>query len=172
MYRKSQTTGFPSLITIFSAPNYLDVYNNKGLHVLLFARVCCCCWLPLPLKNISGIYTDLWATNFLVSGRFSPFHIWLKLLFYRFKVSFPQILGCTFILSIGWPPSNTVMGHCCFKAQKLYLLGVAVGLVDFYWSCWLVGWLFGWLDGWWESIWEAWVYGFNELKYKKIFLLF
>ena len=31
MYRKSQTTGFPSLITIFSAPNYLDVYNNKGL---------------------------------------------------------------------------------------------------------------------------------------------
>jgi hypothetical protein len=29
MYRKSLTTGFPSLITIFSAPNYLDVYNNK-----------------------------------------------------------------------------------------------------------------------------------------------
>lgn len=34
MYRKSQTTGFPSLITIFSAPNYLDVYNNKGLCLL------------------------------------------------------------------------------------------------------------------------------------------
>uniref|UniRef100_A0A914RYS2 Serine/threonine specific protein phosphatases domain-containing protein n=1 Tax=Parascaris equorum TaxID=6256 RepID=A0A914RYS2_PAREQ len=31
MYRKSQATGFPSLITIFSAPNYLDVYNNKGM---------------------------------------------------------------------------------------------------------------------------------------------
>lgn len=30
MYRKSQITGFPSLITIFSAPNYLDVYNNKA----------------------------------------------------------------------------------------------------------------------------------------------
>ena len=30
MYRKSQTTGFPSLITICSAPNYLDVYGNKG----------------------------------------------------------------------------------------------------------------------------------------------
>ena len=28
MYEKSK--GFPSLITIFSAPNYLDVYNNKG----------------------------------------------------------------------------------------------------------------------------------------------
>ena len=30
MYRKSSLTGFPSLITIFSAPNYLDVYNNKA----------------------------------------------------------------------------------------------------------------------------------------------
>eukprot|EP01135_Chromosphaera_perkinsii_P003980 Nk52_evm23s265 gene=Nk52_evmTU23s265 len=30
MYRKSQSTGFPSVITIFSAPNYLDVYNNKA----------------------------------------------------------------------------------------------------------------------------------------------
>ncbi|KAJ8380055.1 hypothetical protein SKAU_G00008330 [Synaphobranchus kaupii] len=26
---KAKPTGFPSLITIFSAPNYLDVYNNK-----------------------------------------------------------------------------------------------------------------------------------------------
>ena len=31
MYRKSSATGFPSLITIFSAPNYLDVYGNKGI---------------------------------------------------------------------------------------------------------------------------------------------
>lgn len=30
MYRKNAATGFPSLITIFSAPNYLDVYNNKA----------------------------------------------------------------------------------------------------------------------------------------------
>lgn len=50
MYRKSQTTGFPSLITIFSAPNYLDVYNNKGKAGLsggpgaagnAFGRACC-----------------------------------------------------------------------------------------------------------------------------------
>lgn len=34
MYRKNQQTGFPALITIFSAPNYLDVYNNKGRSVL------------------------------------------------------------------------------------------------------------------------------------------
>ena len=30
MYRNSTTLNFPSLITIFSAPNYLDSYNNKG----------------------------------------------------------------------------------------------------------------------------------------------
>ncbi|KAJ7051505.1 Metallo-dependent phosphatase-like protein [Mycena amicta] len=30
MYRKTRTTGFPSLMTIFSAPNYLDMYNNKA----------------------------------------------------------------------------------------------------------------------------------------------
>ncbi|KAJ1943451.1 3',5'-cyclic-nucleotide phosphodiesterase (PDEase) (3':5'-CNP), partial [Linderina macrospora] len=30
MYRKSKTTGFPAVITLFSAPNYLDVYNNKA----------------------------------------------------------------------------------------------------------------------------------------------
>ncbi|KAF8193885.1 serine/threonine-protein phosphatase 2B catalytic subunit A1 [Mycena galopus ATCC 62051] len=30
MYRKTKTTGFPSVMTIFSAPNYLDMYNNKA----------------------------------------------------------------------------------------------------------------------------------------------
>ncbi|KAG0908585.1 hypothetical protein G6F33_009560 [Rhizopus arrhizus] len=30
MYRRSKTSGFPSLMTIFSAPNYIDIYNNKA----------------------------------------------------------------------------------------------------------------------------------------------
>ena len=30
MYKKSSDTGFLSLITIFSAPNYCDVYKNKA----------------------------------------------------------------------------------------------------------------------------------------------
>ena len=30
MHRKNDKTGFPSVITLFSAPNYLDSYNNKG----------------------------------------------------------------------------------------------------------------------------------------------
>eukprot|EP00124_Ichthyophonus_hoferi_P004333 Ihof_evm2s464 gene=Ihof_evmTU2s464 len=30
MYKKSAVTGFPAVITIFSAPNYLDAYGNKA----------------------------------------------------------------------------------------------------------------------------------------------
>ncbi|KAI8891227.1 serine/threonine protein phosphatase 2B catalytic subunit [Backusella circina FSU 941] len=30
MYKKTRSTSFPAVITIFSAPNYLDVYNNKA----------------------------------------------------------------------------------------------------------------------------------------------
>ena len=30
MYKKPRTTSFPSVITLFSAPNYLDMYNNKA----------------------------------------------------------------------------------------------------------------------------------------------
>jgi len=30
MHRKNEKTGFPSVITIFSAPNYLDAYGNKA----------------------------------------------------------------------------------------------------------------------------------------------
>jgi len=30
MHRKSEETGFPTVITLFSAPNYLDAYGNKA----------------------------------------------------------------------------------------------------------------------------------------------
>ena len=30
MYRKRENTGFPTLITIFSAPNYADMHGNKA----------------------------------------------------------------------------------------------------------------------------------------------
>jgi serine/threonine-protein phosphatase 2B catalytic subunit len=30
MHRRSPTTGFPTVITLFSAPNYLDAYGNKA----------------------------------------------------------------------------------------------------------------------------------------------
>jgi hypothetical protein len=43
MYKANPSTGFPSVITIFSAPNYLDVYNNK---VGAFWRVARRAWCP------------------------------------------------------------------------------------------------------------------------------
>lgn len=30
MHRKTPTKKFPSVITVFSAPNYIDVYKNRG----------------------------------------------------------------------------------------------------------------------------------------------
>lgn len=30
MYRRNNTTSFPAVMTIFSAPNYLDIYSNKA----------------------------------------------------------------------------------------------------------------------------------------------
>ncbi|KAF3840748.1 hypothetical protein F7725_006610 [Dissostichus mawsoni] len=56
MYRKSQTTGFPSLITIFSAPNYLDVYNNKGKQFN-------CSPHPYWLPNFMDVFT--WSLPFV-----------------------------------------------------------------------------------------------------------
>ena len=35
MYRKTKTTDFPSVMTIFSAPNYLGVYNYKAKAAVL-----------------------------------------------------------------------------------------------------------------------------------------
>lgn len=36
-YRKSESSGFPALMTIFSAPNYADVYSNRGA-ILIYGK--------------------------------------------------------------------------------------------------------------------------------------
>lgn len=68
MYKKDSATGFPSLITMFSAPNYLDVYNNKAA-ILKYAnnviniRQFNCTAHPYWLPNFMDVFT--WSLPFV-----------------------------------------------------------------------------------------------------------
>src|SRR5256884_1699773 len=56
MYRKTKTTGFPSVMTIFSAPNYLDVYNNKAAVLKYENNV-------MNIRQFSKVSTVFWRVN-------------------------------------------------------------------------------------------------------------
>lgn len=67
-YKKSAATGFPSVMTIFSAPNYLDAYNNKGAVLkyeknVLNIRQFNCSPHPYWLPNFMDIFS--WSLPFL-----------------------------------------------------------------------------------------------------------
>ncbi|GAA5796670.1 Metallo-dependent phosphatase-like protein [Helicostylum pulchrum] len=58
MYRKSKSTGFPALMTIFSAPNYIDVYNNKAA-VLRYDKS------VLNIRQFNASPHPYWLPNFM-----------------------------------------------------------------------------------------------------------
>ncbi|EJD43399.1 Metallo-dependent phosphatase [Auricularia subglabra TFB-10046 SS5] len=58
MYRKTKTTGFPSVMTIFSAPNYLDVYNNKAAVIKYESNV-------MNIRQFNATPHPYWLPNFM-----------------------------------------------------------------------------------------------------------
>jgi len=58
MYKQNPKTNFPSVITIFSAPNYLDVYNNKAA-VMIYSDN------SMNIKKFSHSPHPYWLPNFM-----------------------------------------------------------------------------------------------------------
>lgn len=58
MYRKSRTSGFPSVMTIFSAPNYCDEYGNKAAVLKYDNNV-------MNIRQFNSSPHPFWLRNFM-----------------------------------------------------------------------------------------------------------
>jgi serine/threonine-protein phosphatase 2B catalytic subunit len=58
MHRKTPTKKFPSVITIFSAPNYLDVYHNRAA-ILKYAN------RNITIRQFNSTSHPYWLPNFM-----------------------------------------------------------------------------------------------------------
>ncbi|CAO3625820.1 unnamed protein product [Cunninghamella blakesleeana] len=58
MYKRSRSTSFPAVMTIFSAPNYLDVYNNKAAVLKYENNV-------MNIRQFNATPHPYWLPNFM-----------------------------------------------------------------------------------------------------------
>jgi len=58
IYRKNEATGFPCVITVFSAPNYLDSFNNKGAILRYEKNI-------LNIRQFNHVGHPYWLPNFM-----------------------------------------------------------------------------------------------------------
>jgi serine/threonine-protein phosphatase 2B catalytic subunit len=82
LYKKGAQTGFPTVICIFSAPNYCDVYNNKGAIIrfqnnLMNIRQFNCSVHPYYLPNFMNAFN--WSMPFVVEKVMDMFQVILNL---------------------------------------------------------------------------------------------
>ena len=57
LYEKTKL-GFPAVITLFSAPNYIDVYNNKGAILKYDGKL-------FNIKQFTHVPHPYWLPNFM-----------------------------------------------------------------------------------------------------------
>lgn len=104
MHRKTPTKKFPSVITIFSAPNYLDVYHNRGA-VLKYANK------NITIRQYNSSNHPYWLPNFMdaftwslpfvgaKSAYHSSFFLTLSLLLTRDEVVTEMLLAVLSVCS-------------------------------------------------------------------------
>ena len=77
MYRKRENTGFPTLITIFSAPNYADMHGNKAAVLkyendVMNIRQFKSSPHPFWMSNFQDVFN--WSVPFVGKNKKSTFH--------------------------------------------------------------------------------------------------
>jgi serine/threonine-protein phosphatase 2B catalytic subunit len=80
MHRKTPTKKFPSVITIFSAPNYLDVYHNRGA-ILKYANK------NITIRQYNASPHPYWLPNFQNAFTWSLPFVGAKSAFALFSLS-------------------------------------------------------------------------------------
>lgn len=120
MYRKTRTTGFPSVMTLFSAPNYLDVYNNKAAILKYESNV-------LNIRQFNATPHPYWLPNFMdaftwslpfVGEKSQSFHHALLIIMLNARCSYRYVIGDVELLYKGGVGGKLRRGRCSSPRRR------------------------------------------------------